>query len=170
MTTIKVSSGYEPPENAYSGDGGVYVVTLVGITEERKTVSEQYGERMVQEWQFAIDDRDLAGGEQDHAGELVFNSWVTAPKNGAVHPKSTFYGYMTALFGGREAPAGTDIDIEKQLIGRQALATVARSGEGYVNIVNLGAVPTKKAAAPKPKPAPEPLREQVGEDLDSLPF
>lgn len=171
MTIIKVSSGYTPPENAYSGDGGTFVVTLVAITEPRE-VTGQYGTRMVQEWQFAIDDHDLAGNEQDNAGELVFNSWVTAPKDGYVSEKSTFYGYMTALFGGRKAPPNTEIDIETQLVGRQALATVERNGEGYVNILNLGAVPSaaKQAAKPKPKPAPAPLREQVGEDLDGLPF
>jgi hypothetical protein len=53
----------------------------------------------VQEWQFAIDDPT-----SPFNGQLLRDSWVTAPKNGQVHPKSTYYGYMTALFGGRAAP------------------------------------------------------------------
>lgn len=185
MTIIRVSSGYEPPENAYTGDGGTYVVTLVNITEPRHVPAGKYEARDVQEWQFAIDDG------QDHAGEVVFDSWVTAPKDGNVHPKSTYYGYMTALFG-KQPPEGADIDVERHLVGRGALATVERTSEGYVNIINLGALPagmvqqragaTQTAAAPangsvppQPQPAPPaaapaPLREQVAASDDGLPF
>jgi len=168
MTTITVSSGYTPPENAYTGDGGVFTVTLIGIEPARETTG-QFGTRMVQEWQFAIDDG------QPNAGEIIFDSWVTAPKDGNVNEKSTFFGYMTALFGGRRAPLGTEIDVETQLIGREALATVERNAEGYVKIINLSALPAAKAEpkaeAPKaePKASAPPLREAVAAGSD-VPF
>ena len=189
MTKIRVGSEYTPPENAYVGDGGVFPVTLIGIGEERES-DGQFGLRNVQEWQFAIDDPS-----SPFDGQLLWDSWVTAPKNGQVHPKSNFYGYMTALFGGRTAPEGTEIDIETQLIGRQALATVVRRDDGSMRITNLGAMPTQpvtaaptatQAPAPAPAPvqqqaagaaqpaqaAPQPLRQQVAAAPadDSLPF
>ena len=134
MTKIRVGSEYTPPENAYVGDGGVFPVTLIEIGEERES-DGQFGLRMVQEWQFAIDDPT-----SPFDGQLLWDSWVTAPKNGQVHPKSNYYGYMTALFKGRAAPEGTEIDIETTLIGRQALATVERSDNGSMRITNLGAM------------------------------
>ena len=182
MTKIRVGSEYTPPENAYVGDGGVFPVTLIGIGEERES-DGQFGLRMVQEWQFAIDDPT-----SPFNGQLLWDSWVTAPKNGQVHPKSNYYGYMTALFGGRAAPEGTEIDIETTLIGRQALATVERSDNGSMHITNLGAMPTQPAPvpaqapaavqqqptapAPQPVAAPQPLRQQVAAAPadDSLPF
>ena len=109
-----------------------------------------------------------------------------------MHPKSNYYGYMTALFGGRAAPEGTEIDIETTLIGRQALATVERNDNGSMRITNLGAMPTQPqpvaaapvaAAAPattpvqqqpvaaaQQAPAARPLRQQVTASPDGLPF
>jgi hypothetical protein len=182
MTKIRVGSEYTPPENAYVGDGGVFPVTLIGIGEERDS-DGQFGPKVVQEWRFAIDDPT-----SPFEGQLLFDGWVTAPKDGQVHPKSNYYGYMTALFGGRTAPEGTEIDIETQLIGRQALATVVRNDNGSMRITNLGAMPTLAAPAPAPAvaaaapvqqqptaavqqaPAAQPLREQVAASPDGLPF
>lgn len=180
MTKIRVGSEYTPPENAYVGGDGVFTVTLIGIGEARES-DGQFGLRMVQEWQFAIDEPT-----SPFHGQLLFDSWVTAPKNGQVHPKSTYFGYMTALFGGRTAPEGTEIDVETQLIGRQALATVVRRDDGSMRITNLGALPTRPQAAPAPPPAqapqqattatqpapaaPQPLRQQVAASSDGLPF
>ena len=169
MTKIRVGSEYTPPENAYVGDSGVFTVTLIGIGEARES-DGQFGLRMVQEWQFAIEDPT-----GPFHGQLLFDSWVTAPKNGQVHPKSTYYGYMTALFGGRTAPEGTEIDVETQLIGRQALATVVRRDDGSMRITNLGAMPTRPQPAPVAAPAPaqaapQPLRQQVAASSDGLPF
>lgn len=164
MTTIRVSSGYTPPENAYvEADPGPHVVTLVAITEPRE-VDDTFkgGKRLVQEWQFAID-----GGPYD--GQMIWDSWVTAPKDGNVHPKSNFYGYMTALFG-RTVPEGTDLDIERHLIGRQALATTEKSEQGFVRIVNLGALPAALSKGKAAAPAAPPLREQVAASNDGLPF
>ena len=177
LTKIRVGSEYTPPENAYVGGSGVFTVTLIGIEPERES-DGQFGPRMVQEWQFAIE--DPAG---PFHRQLLFDSWVTAPKNGQVHPKSTYYGYMTALFGGRFAPEGTEIDIETQLIGREALATVVRREDGSMRITSLGAMPTQPQAAPAAAPAqvhqpatapaqraPQPLRQQVAASPDGLPF
>ena len=157
MTRIRVGSEYTPPENAYVGDGGVFPVTLIGIGEERDS-DGQFGPKVVQEWRFAIDDPT-----SPFDGQLLWDSWVTAPKDGQVHPKSNYYGYMTALFGGRTAPEGTEIDIETQLVGRQALATVVRRDDGSMRITSLGALPTQAVAAAQPAvaaPAPAPAQQQ----------
>jgi hypothetical protein len=156
LTTIRVTSGYTPPENAYTGsDPGPHVVTLVAIQPARE-IDDSFNpgqKRMVQEWQFEIIDGP-------YTGQLIWDSWVTAPKDGNVHPKSTFFGYMTALFGGRAAPEGAEIDIEQHLIGKAALATT-ELGEKGVRIVNLGAVPAIMAPAKTAPAAKPPLREQV---------
>ena len=91
-------------------------------------------------------------------------------------------------------PKGTEIDVETQLIGRQALATVVRRDDGSMRITSLGALPTRPQPAPAPTPAqvpqqatvaaqpaqaaPQPLRQQVAASSDtptpaadsSLPF
>jgi hypothetical protein len=183
MTVIRVGNSYTPPENEYDGDGGVFPVTLVEISP-RRTIVPQTGPNAgkdvdLQDWTFAIDD----GG--DHEGQVIVEG-CTAPRIGkdgveTIHPKSKYYGWMTALFGGRAAPEGTDIDVEKVMIGRRALATIQRENGGYLKLVNLGALPTqtanigngtgRKPKAPEPEPVPAPpLREQVAAGVSDLPF
>jgi hypothetical protein len=181
LTKIRVGSEYTPPENAYVGDDGTFPVVLYAIGEPRDT-DGVYGPKVVQEWQFAINDP-----ASPFNGQLLFDSWVTAPRDGVVHPKSNYFQNLTALFGGRAAPEGTEIDIEKYLIGAPALVTVARQENGSVRITNLGAMPSgapaaqpapvaAPVAAPSSAPAvaapPQPLREQVASpDLSgNLPF
>ena len=144
----------------------MFPVTLIGIGEERDS-DGQYGPKVVQEWRFAIDDPT-----SPFDGQLLFDSWVTAPKDGQVHPKSDHFGYMTALFGGRTAPEGTEIDIETQLVGRQALATVVRNDDGSMRITDLGALPTQAvAAAPvaAAAPAPAPVQQQPSSGRPAAP-
>ena len=170
MTTLKINSGI--PEGYFDGDDGVYEVALISISEPR-TVTAQRGERAGQDvtlldWQFAI------GDDGPHAGQVIEASTSTASG-----PKSKMYSWLTALFEGKSPPVGTELDIEKHLIGRRALATIRRDTEGWYRIENLGALPSR-AATPLPAPAAParvavaagaPLREQVaGPVPGDLPF
>ncbi len=162
MTTVRIGTAYEPPENVYDGPDGTLLVALASIGEPRE-VDGDFGRRTVQEWTFAVDD----GGEHD--GQVIFDSWVTVPK-ADVHPKSTFYAYMVALLG-REPSAREEFVIERDLIGRQAFAQIARDAKGYTRILSLVAIPArpKAKARPAPVPAPEPEEEEDEEEEPPLP-
>jgi hypothetical protein len=178
---VTVGSAWTPPEDYFDKDDGTYAVTLIRIGVEDKqgnfvpgatrTYDGQFGEKTVQDWRFALED-----------GQIIDAS-VAAPrsKNGeeVIHPKSTYYAYATALFG-KAIPEGTTFDPQQHLIGRMALATIARDQNGYPRIANLGAMPSSmqpSAAAVPVAAAVTPLREQVaptpvavGAVADDLPF
>lgn len=181
MGNVTVGSAWTPPENYFKSEDGTYQVTLVqiGITARdsgefipggTRSYEGQFGSKTVQDWTFALDD-----------GQIIEDS-VGAPRRTAdgkdvIHPKSKYYGYLTALAGGKAIPEGTDFDPQQHLVGRMALATIQRDDKGYPRIVNLGAMPTTAAkaaaapvAAPVTAPAATPLREQVAQAAGSLPF
>lgn len=161
--SIKVASGWTPPENYFSQDDGTYVVTLlrIGVTDAQgnftpfgtRTYEGQYGEKVMQDWTFALDD-----------GEVIESS-VASPKTAkdgsmTIHPKSKYFGFITALVG-KTPTEGTEFEPEA-LIGLKGLATIARDEGGFPRITNLGAMPTQQAP---------PLREQVASEPPSnLPF
>lgn len=191
MSQITISSGWTRPENYFSQPDGEYRLTLQGIgaTDDRGTFTPgltyehngMYGLKVKQSWRFMLDN-----GEVIEAG-------VTAPKDGRIHPNSTYYGYVCALVG-KQAGAGVSFE-EDALIGLSAMGLIQRDDNDIPRITNLRAAPQTAAVAPQvagtqaaPKPAAEPvatqevatptpaavgtpLREQVAPDLSgNLPF
>lgn len=163
---------------------GVYPVVLTDITGP-KTVTAQRGPNTGQDidlfdWKFAID----SPGQPADAQE------IEASTSTASGPRSKMYAYLTALLNGVAPAVGTAFE-KDQLIGRSALATIQKDGDGWPRIVNLGALPAsmqqqrfaaatgapvQAAGAPAPAaPAVQPLRQAVGAGVgaataDELPF
>lgn len=161
---------------------GTYPVILTAINGP-KTVTAQRGPKAGQDidlldWVFAIN----APGKQYDGQE------IEATTSTASGPRSKMYGYLTALFNGVAPAVGTALSRD-QLIGRQALATIQKNDEGWLQITNLGAIPASMlqqqfaqatdapvAANGSPAPAaanPAPLRETVAAGSaksDDLPF
>jgi len=147
MGSITINAGTKV--NAYSGDDGTFVATLVEFgdvvstdNEGKPLISKATGEQYAyREWTWAID-----GAPED--ANLIWGR-----TSGASGPKSKAYGWLVALFGGVSIPANTKLD-SPQLCGRQALISVRRDPEsGYTNLEGVMAMP-KTAAATKPKPVP----------------
>jgi hypothetical protein len=181
---VTIGSSWTPPEDYFKGDDGTYAVTLVRIgVEDREGIftpgatrsyEGQFGPKTVQDWRFALEDGS------------VIDAAVPAPRLRAgeevIHPKSTYYTYLTALAGGKAVAEGTSFDPQKHLVGRMALATIQRDDRGYPRIISLGALPTATprkaeevqaapASAASPGLAQAPLRETVAADAgDALPF
>lgn len=156
MTTITISAGGK--EGAFRGDPGVYTATLlthavVGPfpSKDPKTPGETF---KLHEWGFVID--GAPEGE-----EMVW--WTSGESTG---PKSRTFAIITALFGGEAPPIGFDVDIEKHLIGRQALLDVRRNDRGYLDAT--GIMPVPKAAAKAAARAPQPVA--AGTQDAGLPF
>ena len=127
---ITISSGAPPSDLA----PGVYEVTLIAITEPR-TIYPQSGpnagkEVQLRDWTFALED-----------GSEVVGSASTASG-----PKSKTYAWLTALLGGTPPAVGSKYP-KDQLIGREALATIAIDEGGWTKIANLSARPKARAAA-----------------------
>ena len=94
-------------------------------------------------WTFAID-----GGEYD--GQVI-DMRANARSSG---PKSKQFG-LVAAFVGRTPPVGASIDIQRHLVGRQALASIVTSDNGYPKVDKVMALPAQAArAAVAPAPAP----------------
>lgn len=128
--TITISAG-APPSDI---EPGVYEVTLVEISEPR-TIFPQTGpnagkEVQLRDWTFALED----------------GSTVTGSASVASGPKSKTFAWMTALLGGTPPVVGQSYP-RSQLVGREALATIAIDEGGWAKISNL-------SARPKSKPAP----------------
>ncbi len=158
---ITISSG-APPSDI---EAGVYEVTLLDISEPR-TIFPQTGpnagkEVDLRDWTFALED-----------GNTIVGSASTASG-----PKSKTYAWLTALLGGTPPVVGQAYP-KSQLIGREALATIAIDDGGWTKVVNLSARPKARAvpvAAPAPFAAPvaAPARRAVAQPVvtgDALPF
>lgn len=146
---------------------GVYEVTLLDISEPR-TIFPQSGpnagkEVQLRDWTFTLED----GTE------------VTGSASTASGPKSKTFAWLTALLGGTPPPVGTSYP-KSQLIGREALATIAIDEGGWAKIANLSARPkVRSAATPTPSTAPvaapvaapvQPAVAQPVANADQLPF
>jgi hypothetical protein len=85
-------------------------------------------------------------------GDPSDNSMVWIATGERTGPQSRTYGIISALLAGKQPPVGTQLDIEKHLIGRRALVTVAKDEKGYMKVVGVSALPSKpggaKVAAP----------------------
>jgi hypothetical protein len=144
---------------------GVYEVTLTDISEPR-TIYPQTGvnagkEVQLRDWTFALED-----------GTEVTDSASTASG-----PKSKTFAWLTALLGGTPPAVGASYP-KSQLIGREALATIAIDEGGWPKIANLSARPKARtaqpvAAAPAAAPARQPVAQPVAQlvvTADALPF
>lgn len=140
---------------------GTYPVTLTKV-EGPKTIYPQQGPNAgkaveIYDWTFAID------GETEANGDPVE---LQATTSTALSPKSKMFGYITALAGGKPPAVGAQVDTDK-LIGRRALAAIARPADGgWPRIGGLTAVPAsmlKPARAATAAPAAE-------QPTDDLPF
>lgn len=173
MSFIEVKSGGNNPNLA----DGVYPVILTEISDPR-TVTAQRGPNAGED--FTLIDWKFAVLEGQGEGELIELSTSTASG-----PKSKMYSYLTALFGGTRPPVGTKLE-KTDLVGRMALATIARDEEGWIRLTSLGAMPANyprpgqpaaqpvaSPGAPSPivpipvpqAPAPQPLPAQPAADL-----
>ena len=129
---------------------GVYEVTLTEISEIR-TIFPQTGpnagkEVTLRDWMFSLED-----------GTEIRGSASTASG-----PKSKTYAWLTALLGGTPPTVGEKYP-KSQLIGREALATIAIDEGGWPKITQLSARPrtrTAPVAAPVPVAAAAPRRAQ----------
>ena len=138
---------------------GTYEVTLIDISEPR-VINPQTGpnagkEVTLRDWTFSLED-----------GTEIRGSASTASG-----PKSKTFAWLTALLGGTPPVVGQSYP-RSQLIGREALATIAIDEGGWAKIANLSARPKARAAAPDAAPAPAAGRAQpiASATADELPF
>lgn len=155
MPQITVSSGWTRPDNYFSQPDGEYKLTLKGIgaTNDAGQFTPgatyehtgQFGLKVKQSWVFALDN-----GEVIEAG-------VTAPKDGRIHPNSTYYGYASALVG-RQPGSGVSFDSDS-LVGLSAMGLIQRDDNDIPRITNLRAINKEQVqtvvAAAAPEPAPD---------------
>jgi hypothetical protein len=143
---------------------GTYEATLISISEPR-TILPQSGpnagkEVQLRDWTFALEDGTEINGSASVASG----------------PKSKTYAWLTALLGGTPPVLGQSYP-KSQLIGREALITIAIDEGGWPKITNLSARPKARpaavaapvpvAVAPVRRAAPQPVAVAagVGEDL-----
>jgi hypothetical protein len=105
---------------------------------------------------------------------LEDGSEVTGSASTASGPKSKTFAWLTALLGGTPPAVGQSYP-KSQLLGREALATIAIDEGGWAKIANLSARPKARAAAPVadvPQPVAAPAHPVAAQPVatDDLPF
>jgi hypothetical protein len=165
--TITITAGRpnrQGDEKDFAGPDGTYTVTLTAVSDvitEKSNLADAKGDGT---WSYRVWTLAIDGGEFD--GQVI----DIRANAGSSGPKSKQYGLVSA-FVGRTPPVGTQIDIQKHLVGRQALAYIATNDSDYPYVDKVMALPASKtngkAAA---KPAPEPEHEPVAVTDESLPF
>ncbi len=140
---------------------GTYEAILTAISEPR-TIFPQSGpnagkEVQLRDWTFALEDGTEINGSASVASG----------------PKSKTYAWLTALLGGTPPAMGQSYP-RSQLIGREALITIAIDEGGWPKITNLSARPKARpaTAAPvapvaPPRAGPQPVAVAP---VDNLPF
>jgi hypothetical protein len=116
---------------------GTYEATLISISEPR-VILPQSGpnagkEVSLRDWTFALEDGTEINGSASVASG----------------PKSKTYAWLTALLGGTPPVLGQSYP-KSQLIGREALITIAIDEGGWPKITNLSARPKARPAAVAP--------------------
>jgi hypothetical protein len=144
---------------------GVFEAILVEVTDpypftpKTGPAAGVEGERI--DWLFAITSDD------ENDGHLI-----THRTSVATGPRSGINELLTALFGGKAPPIGTNLE-KDQMTGRSVVLTLQYAGE-YLNITNIGPVVRSRGAAkPAPAPAPAVVDEAVGDgtgNFTDLPF
>jgi hypothetical protein len=151
--TITITAGRpnrQGEERDFSGPDGTYPVTLVAVSEEvtePSSLADAKGDGTwtYRVWTFAID-----GGECD--GQVI-DMRANARSAG---PTSKQFG-LVAAFVGRTPPVGAQVDIQRHLVGRQALASIVTSDNGFPKVDKVLALPAQRnGSAPAPTPAPAP--------------
>lgn len=132
MSFIEVKSG--APTAPQNWQDGTYVLRLASIGDP-KTVLATKGQMAGQEvdlidWTFVIDDT-----ASPFHGLEVRRSTSTASG-----PKSTMYGILTALLGGRVPAVGQRFD-KADLVERRVLGALALEESGYIRVNALTALP-----------------------------
>jgi hypothetical protein len=122
---------------------GTYEATLLSISDPR-TIFPQSGpnagkEVQLRDWVFALEDGTEINGSASVASG----------------PKSKSFAWLTALLGGTPPVIGQSYP-KSQLIGREALITIAIDEGGWPKITNLSARP-KARSAPVSAPIAAPV-------------
>lgn len=152
MPFTTISAGANIPDN---WQDGVYPVILSDIVGP-KTVTAQRGPKAGQDielydWQFVVE-----------SGRFE-NLQIDASTSTASGPKSKMYAFLTALFGGKAPPIGTNLE-KGDIVGRSALATIQMDDNGWLRVTNLSALPAGYAGQQAAQAAPaavEPAADAV---------
>jgi len=143
---IQMSSG--APEIA----NGNYVVTLTKFEGPREVEMPDGEIITLYDWTFATED-----------GQVIEES--SSNKTG---PKSKMRKWIAALIG-RVPQRDESFDPEKDLVGRQCVATIEENERGWPKITNMGVLMQAAPQAPAPQPAPTPAAPQV-QEVPELPL
>lgn len=157
--TITFKAGRREREDDYkdfAGQDGVYNMTLVSVSEPYTAPStfHKSGQQTFRDWLFAVSD----GGAHD--GEVLDMRSTVSTSD-----KSKQFEIVTALIG-RNPALGSDIDIDKHLVGRDVMAHIQTNDNNFPFIASLMPAPAK-GAKPAAAPASPP---EAAQDGDALPF
>lgn len=166
--TITITAGRpnrQGDEKDFSGPDGTYTVTLAAVSDEITEKSNLADAKGDGTWTYRVWTLAIDGGEYD--GQVI-DIRANARSAG---PKSKQYG-LVAAFVGRTPPVGAQIDIQKHLVGRQALAYIATNENDYPVVDKVMALPSsgKANAVPAPSPAPAPVAPEPVAAGSDLPF
>jgi hypothetical protein len=161
VATITISGGTKV--NAYGGDDGTFLATLtkfgdlVSTDNEGNALISSYDDKpySFREWEWAIEDAPADA------------NLIWGRTSGFTGPKSTTFGILTALFGGKAPPAGLQLT-EKDIEGRQAMIAIHRDQtSGWYKVDSVIPVPAsmRKGTAPA-----APARAAAPAAEESLPF
>lgn len=166
--TITFKAGRRERQDDYkdfSGPDGVYRMTLVSVSAPYEADSSftKTGKQTYRDWVLAISD----GGPHD--GEVLDIRATVSTSD-----KSKQYEIVSALIG-RSPALGVEVDIDRHLVGRDALANIQTNDNDFPYIKALMPAPqaAAPAAQPAPAPAPAPVPVAAGAPAasdDGLPF